>query len=126
MTASVPRSVQCMPGIETGLLEVQVVRAVAVPTHDRRLWNFCGQASQLFQEHECQNHFQHAGYRYTLTEMRSDAIDVECRALRTFETLAIENIIPGPYQPNDFHEPEIKPVARSIRENAQLHQIRIC
>ena len=28
------------------------------------LWNLCGQVSQLFQESECRNHFQHAGYRY--------------------------------------------------------------
>lgn len=28
------------------------------------LWNLCGQVSQLFQESECRNHFQHASYRY--------------------------------------------------------------
>jgi transposase len=29
------------------------------------LWNLCGQVAQLFQEHECRNHFKHCGYRYT-------------------------------------------------------------
>ena len=29
------------------------------------LWNLCGQISQIFQEPECRNHFQHAGYRYS-------------------------------------------------------------
>lgn len=29
------------------------------------LWSACAEASQLFQEPECRNHFRHAGYRYT-------------------------------------------------------------
>lgn len=28
------------------------------------LWQLCGKVSQLFQETECRNHFQHAGVRY--------------------------------------------------------------
>lgn len=29
------------------------------------LWQLCGQVSQLFEESECRNHFQHCGYRYS-------------------------------------------------------------
>jgi len=29
------------------------------------LWSACAQASNLFHEPECRNHFRHAGYRYT-------------------------------------------------------------
>lgn len=55
-----------------------------------------------------------------------NAKDVGRRALRTFGTLAIDNIIPDPDQPRtEFDEEEIEQLAQSIRDKGQLHPIRV-
>lgn len=55
-----------------------------------------------------------------------NAKDIGRRALRTFGTLAIENIIPDPDQPRtEFDEEEIEQLAQSIRDKGQLHPIRV-
>lgn len=55
-----------------------------------------------------------------------NAKDVGRRALRTFGTLAIENVIPDPEQPRtEFDAEEIERLAESIRDKGQLHPIRV-
>lgn len=55
-----------------------------------------------------------------------NAKDVGRRALRTFGTLAIENVIPDPEQPRtEFDAAEIEQLAQSIRDKGQLHPIRV-
>jgi ParB family chromosome partitioning protein len=55
-----------------------------------------------------------------------NAKDVGRRALRTFGTLAIENLIPDPDQPRtEFDEQEIEHLSKSIQDKGQLHPIRV-
>ncbi|MCC7334763.1 MAG: ParB/RepB/Spo0J family partition protein [Pirellulaceae bacterium] len=55
-----------------------------------------------------------------------NAKDVGRRALRTFGTLAVDNLIPDPEQPRtEFDEQEIEHLAQSIREKGQFHPIRV-
>lgn len=55
-----------------------------------------------------------------------NAKDVGRRALRTFGTLAIENLIPDPDQPRtEFDEQEIEHLSMSILDKGQLHPIRV-
>lgn len=55
-----------------------------------------------------------------------NAKDIGRRALRTFGTLAIENVIPDPEQPRtEFDAGEIERLAESIRDKGQLHPIRV-
>jgi ParB family transcriptional regulator, chromosome partitioning protein len=55
-----------------------------------------------------------------------NAKDVGRRALRTFGTLAIENLIPDPDQPRtEFDEQEIEHLSKSILDKGQLHPIRV-
>lgn len=52
--------------------------------------------------------------------------DVGRRALRSFGTLAIENLMTDPGQPRvDFDDGEIENLARSILEKGQFHPIRV-
>lgn len=55
-----------------------------------------------------------------------NAKDIGRRALRNFGTLSITNVIPDPDQPRtEFSEEEIEQLAQSIREQGQLHPIRV-
>lgn len=55
-----------------------------------------------------------------------NAKDVGRRALRTFGTLAIENLIPDPDQPRtEFDDQEIEHLSKSIQDKGQLHPIRV-
>lgn len=55
-----------------------------------------------------------------------NAKDVGRRALRTFGTLSVENVIPDPDQPRtEFDLAEIEQLAQSIRDKGQLHPIRV-
>ena len=56
----------------------------------------------------------------------ASAKDVGRRALRTFGTLAIENLMPDPDQPrSEFDEEEIQHLSKSIVDKGQLHPIRV-
>lgn len=55
-----------------------------------------------------------------------NAKDIGRRALKTFGTLAIANVIPDPDQPRTaFSEEDIERLAQSIRAQGQLHPIRV-
>lgn len=55
-----------------------------------------------------------------------NARDVGRRALRTFGTLSIDNVMPDPDQPRvEFTDDEIERLAASIRDKGQLHPIRV-
>lgn len=55
-----------------------------------------------------------------------NAKDIGRRALRTFGTLAIDNLIPDPDQPRtEFDEQEIEHLSKSIQDKGQLHPIRV-
>ncbi|MFK7817582.1 MAG: ParB/RepB/Spo0J family partition protein, partial [Planctomycetaceae bacterium] len=52
--------------------------------------------------------------------------DVGRRALRSFGTLAIENLMPDPDQPRtQFDAEELQQLAESIRTKGQLHPVRV-